>query len=726
MTDEAKEEKAELDADPLHEARERFNLWQDAWKDDRTRYIEDVKFAAGEQWPQNIKKQREDGDRPVLVVDKIGQYIRQVVNDSRQSRPAIKVRPVDSQADKETADVLQGLCRHIEDRSNSDVAYDTALECAVKGGMGFIRVTTEYAHDSTFEQEICIKRVRNPLTVIFDPDCIEPDGADSRGVFVIEDMDKETYEAAFGEDSAIDWEADCGKYGEWIGAEKVRIAEYFYIEEESQTLHLFVNGTTATDEEIKLAEADGITIPEIKESRNIPVKKVMWCKMNGKDYVEKPREWVGKYIPVIPVWGNEEDIDGEIRHTGMVHNAKDAARLYNYSRSAYAERVALTPKAPYVAAFGQVEDFPEWEDANNGSYSVLRYNPIDAAGNAVPPPQRQAAFDVPAGFAQDMQLSEHDIQASLGMYAASLGQPSNEKSGRAIMARERSGDMATFHYHDNLSRAIRHLGRIIVDMAPRVYDTARIVRILGMDGNPQMVQLNPNQPQSTVKMGAISIHNIGVGKYDVSVATGPSYTTRRQEAADAMMQMVQSNPSMMQIRGDLMVSNMDWPGSEEMADRLRLMLPPQIQQAANKDKGQSPEVHQVMAQAQQAIGQRDQQLQQAHQLLQGMQAKLQELLQTNHKDATELRIKQQELELSARDTEISAYNAETQRLKVLEPAIQAEQIKGVVIQTLQEIMQAPPPTEQEIFEPPPGGFFSPEQMPKGMEGMANVPPQGME
>lgn len=720
MTNEAKEEKAKAEIDPLHEARERYERWSEAWKDDRKRYIEDVKFAAGEQWPEAIRTEREGDGRPVLVVDKCGQYIRQVVNDSRQARPAIKIRPVDSKADIETADIMQGLCRHIEDRSNSDVAYDTALECAVKGGFGFFRILTEYAHESTFEQEIRIKRIRNPLTVVFDPDIMEPDGADARGAFIIEDINKEAYESMYGDENVIDWDSDTSKYGEWIGAEKVRIAEYFYVEESTQNLHLFMDGTTATDEEIKMAQEQGIQIPEIKETRAVPVKKVMWCKMNGKEYIEDPKEWPGKYIPVVPVWGNEEDIDGEVRHTGMIHSAKDSARLYNYSRSAYAERVALTPKAPYIAAFGQVDEFPEWEDANNKNYSVLRYNPIDAAGNSVPPPQRQQAFDVPAGFAQDMQISEHDIQAALGMYAASVGQPSNEKSGKAIMARERSGDMSTFHYHDNLARSIRQCGRIIVDMAPKVYDTERVIRILGIDGEPDMVQLNPNLQQASVKMGAKTIYNLNVGKYDVSVSTGPSYTTRRQEAAEAMMQMTQGNPGMMQIMGDLMVKNMDWPGADEMADRLKLMLPPQIQQAEQKDGEQSPEVQQVIAQAKQAIGQRDQQLQQAQQMMQQMQQKLQELMQVQQDKTVETQAKNQELQIKARDTEIKAYDAETKRMQALAPAFDPGQVQQLVFQTINDIMQAnAPPTDKPQETPPQGGFFSPEEM-------ANVPPQGMD
>lgn len=646
--------------DELHEMRERFARCQSAWAKDRERYREDVLFAAGDgHWPEEILKERELDGRPCLKVDKLGQYIRQIVNDSRQNTPAIKVRPVDDGADIETADIIQGLTRHIEDRSNAQVAYDTALECAVKGGFGYFRILSEYAHENTFNQELCIKRVRNPLTVWLDPDHQEPDASDINFAFVTEDLDEEEYEATYPDAEKVDFDSDAGKYGDWFGG-KVRVAEYWWVEKKSKKLHLLADGSTATDEDLEQFTAEtGLPAPEIIESRDIPQRVVKWGKVNGAGYLKEPQEWPGKWIPIVPVWGNEEDIDGELRHTGLIHNAKDAQRLYDYSRSAFAERVALTPKAPYIAAEGQVEDYEdEWTTANQVNWSVLRYRPIDIAGHPVPPPQRQQAHDIPAGFAQDMQLSEHDIQAAIGMYAASIGQPSNEKSGRAIMARQREGDIATFHYHDNLARAIRHAGRILVDLIPKIYDSKRVVRILGIDGTADMVTIDPELPMAKAKLGAKSIYNLNIGTYDVTVSVGPSYTSRRQESADAMIEMAQGNPAIWQTHGDLISKAMDWPDADQFAERFKMLLPPQIQQAEKEGEEVNPEVQAVMAQAEQAIAEREQMLQQAMEQMQQLAAQVQELQQG-------LMVKQEANQISSRKLDIEAYNAETQRITAL-------------------------------------------------------------
>ena len=662
----------------LKKIRDRFEVCQSAWSEDRKRYRDDVKFAAGDShWPEDIKASREQDGRPCLVVDKLGQYVRQIVNDSRQNSPAIKVRPVDDGADIDTADIIQGLCRHIEDRSNAQVAYDTALECAVKGGMGYFRILSEYAHESTFDQEICIKRVRNPLTVWLDPDHQEPDASDILYAFVTEDFDKEDYEATFPETPLTDFDSDAGKYGDWAG-EKVRVAEYWWIEKENKPLHLLEDGSTATDEDLaKFVEETGSPAPPIVDTRDIPQKVVKWCKVNGTDFIKEPQTWPGKWIPIVPVWGNEEDIDGELRHTGLIHNAKDAQRLYDYSRSAFAERVALTPKAPYIAAEGQVEDYEqEWENANQVNYSLLRYKPQSLDGHPVPPPMRQQAHDIPAGFSQDMQLSEHDIQAAIGMYAASLGQQSNEKSGRAILARQREGDIATFHYHDNLARSIRHCGRILVDLIPKIYDSKRVVRILGVDGSAEMVELDPSLEVPKAKMGSKSIYNLGIGTYDVTVSVGPSYTSRRQEAADAMIEMTQANPNIWATHGDLITKAMDWPDADQFAERFKLLLPPQIQQA-EQDEEVPPEVQAVVTQAQQVIAEKDQMLQQAMQQMQELAGQVKEL--------------QQGLMVKQEANQISMYEAETRRIAALAAAEAKEQdlqikVEQVVSQRLDQLL----------------------------------------
>lgn len=703
-----KEEKAALKADPLHEHRDAFKALHEAWKEDQKRYIEDVKFIAGDQWHQKDKDARDADGRPCLTVDKLNQYVKQVVNDSRQNRPSVKVRPVDSGADVEVAEIFQGMIRHIEDRSNADVAYDTAMECATKGGFGFFRIAREYAGENTFNQELAFKRVRNPLSVLFDRDCQEPDGSDARRVFIWEDMAEDEFVATYPNAEKVDWDAITGEKSEWYSDKKIRVAETYWVELEEATLHLLSDGSIVSDEEVQAAKAEGIPVPEILGSRQMQRRVVWWAKINGKEYLEGPTKEPGKWIPVVPVWGNEVDIEGKVIHSGMIHPAKDAQRLYNYSRTAFAERISRP--GTYVAADGQVEDYIEEWDGTDKNVAVKRYSPIDVAGNPLPPP-RLDATDIPAGLVQDMQMSEHDIQGALGMYNASLGERSNEKSGKAIMARQREGDMANFHYHDNLARAIRHAGRILVDLIPKIYDTSRVVRVLGLDGKADMIQIDPRQEQAVQKVGAKAIYNLGVGTYDVSVSVGPSYTTQRQEAAAAMGELFQGNPQMMQLIGDLFFRSQDWPMAEEIADRLKLMLPPQIQEAEKAEGEQSPEVMQVMQQAEQAIQQRDEALNQALQALEGMKAHIEKL-------ESERDIKMREIEVKDKEVDVKKYEAETDRAQALAPAFAPEQIQAIVLQTLQDIFNQPGVSAQvEMPMEAPAEAMPPEMMamPQEME-----------
>ena len=396
----------------------------------------------------------------------------------------------------------------------------------------------------------------------------------------------------------------------------------------------------------------------VKAVRNIPVRKVKHSLVSGAEYLEEPQEWPGKYIPICVVWGNEIDIEGKVTHSGIIRPAKDAQRLYNYSRSAFAERVALTPKAPWLAAEGQVEDYEdEWNTANTASHSVLRYVPTSLNGQPVPPPQRVNPTDVPVGFQQDMQISEHDIQGAIGMYAASLGAPSNERSGKAIMARQREGDTGTFHYHDNLNRAIRHCGRIIVDLIPKIYDSKRVVRIMGYDGTMSEASLDPGLPTASQKQGLQMMYNPGVGTYDVTITSGPSYNTLRQEATESMVTMIQAHPELMNVIGDLMVKNMDWPGAEEISKRLHMVLPPTILEAEQKavmDK-MPPEMQQAIEQFDMAIKQKDETMNAAANEIERLRVE-NDKLKTGHD------LKAAEIQIKAQEVQISQFEAETARL----------------------------------------------------------------
>jgi len=658
VTDEAQEEAEELKVDPLHEMREKFKLADEYWGDDRRAALDDIKFRAGEQWPAEIVAQREKDKRPCLTVDKLNQYIRQIVNDGRQNRPSIKVSPVDSKADVATAEIMAGIIKHIESRSNADAAYDTALDSSATGGFGYFTVTTEYSGEETFDQDICIKRVRNPLTIIIDPESVEADASDMKFAFVMETMTKDEFEKKYPNKLPADFNTN-EKYEGWYGDE-VRVARYWEVVEEDRTLYQMVDGTViskARYDELKdggLVEIDSM----VKAVRNIPVRKVKHSLVSGAEYLEEPQEWPGKYIPICVVWGNEIDIEGKVTHSGIIRPAKDAQRLYNYSRSAFAERVALTPKAPWLAAEGQVEDYEdEWNTANTASHSVLRYVPTSLNGQPVPPPQRVNPTDVPVGFQQDMQISEHDIQGAIGMYAASLGAPSNERSGKAIMARQREGDTGTFHYHDNLNRAIRHCGRIIVDLIPKIYDSKRVVRIMGYDGTMSEASLDPGLPTASQKQGLQMMYNPGVGTYDVTITSGPSYNTLRQEATESMVTMIQAHPELMNVIGDLMVKNMDWPGAEEISKRLHMVLPPTILEAEQKavmDK-MPPEMQQAIEQFDMAIKQKDETMNAAANEIERLRVE-NDKLKTGHD------LKAAEIQIKAQEVQISQFEAETARL----------------------------------------------------------------
>lgn len=643
----------------IEEALKRFHYCEEAESENRQRALDDLKFSLGEQWPEEVKRARENdvnGARPCLTVDKLGQYVRQVVNDSRQNKPSIKVRPVDSGADPEVADMMQGLARHIEDASRADIAYDTSIEFAVRAGFGYIRIATDYADDESFDIDAFIRTVRNPFSCYLDPDIDRLDGSDARYGFVFDDMPRDMFESTYPDADPCSFESGKNEdHSEWIGKDTVRIAEYFRIEETPKKVWQAQDGSLS---EIEISGAP---------SRTIKQRVVAWYKLTAKEIIER-NIFPSRFIPIVPVYGHIIDVAGKRHVTGLIRPAIDAQRMYNYSASAYVERVALVPKAPYIMAEGQDEGHEaEWASANTANLPYLTYKPTDLNGTPMPPPQRQPGADIPQGWLQAMQSTEHDIQSSLGMYNAAIGAPSNEKSGKAIMARQREADNATFHFIDNLSRAIRHVGRILVDMIPRIYDTQRVVRILGEDGSVETAEINPDQESPMLERrdngGNViaKIYNPTLGKYDVTITVGPAYTTKRQEAADFMTQVAQANPQLMPIIGDLMFRAMDMPYAEEIAERLKLMLPPQILEHEQQEQGQQ----QIPPQVQQAM-------QMAGQQIQELQGALQQAQQALAAAEGDQQTEQAKLSIESRKQAVEEYRAETERMQVRIEAMQQE------------------------------------------------------
>lgn len=581
----------------IKEAVDRFKACADREEENWGRAREAIEFRALKQWPDAVKRDRENpnqegGPQPCPVLDKTNQYVRQVVNEERLNRPAIKVRPVDDQADVKVAEIYNGIIRHIEDASNADVAYSTAGEHAVDGGFGYWRILTEYCDPMSFDQDIRIKRLQNRFMVLLGPHT-EPDGSDAKYGFIFEDMAIEDFERTHPGKKPTNFDALMQDNPDWFTDETIRVCEYMRIEYQKVKLVLLETGDVERKEDVEEAIKNGVSVPAILQERESMVPKVRWYKLTATDLLEE-RDLIGSYIPIIKVIGNELVMpDGKCRTSGLMESAMDPQRLHNYAHAGFITHVALAPRAPWVAAEGQVDGYlNDWKSANRKNISVLRYKPIsDETGQPVPKPDRVQPAGVPPGWQQVLMNTEHGIESAVGMYGPSIGGPARERSGVALDAQKEQGSVGNFHFADNQARAIRHTGRIIVEMIPKIYDTQRIARIIGEDGTPEMAHLNPDQEtavaprKNSVGEAVGDSYNLNVGKYDVTITVGPSWSTKRQEGAQMMTEALKSNPELTQIIGDLYFKSLDVPYADKIAERLKAMLPPPIQEMeANKDK----------------------------------------------------------------------------------------------------------------------------------------------
>lgn len=659
--------------DLLATMRSRFTMALSAYSESREDELDDLRFMAGSpdnqwQWPADVLATRGSvqgqtiNARPCLTINKLPQHVRQVTNQQRQNRPSGKVIPADDQADVKVAEIFDGIIRHIEYMSDADVAYDTACDNQVTYGEGYVRILTEYAREDSFDQDLRIGRVRNSFSVYMDPTIQDPCGSDAQWCFITEDMLKADYERAFPDAQPISSIMSRGigdqSLSQWLNENTIRIAEYFYIDHRKATLHLYPGNVTAfanTPQDKQLAAMFGKPL----RTRQVDRKRVMWMKTNGYEVLDE-REWPGKYIPVVRVVGNEFEVDGRLFVSGLVRNAKDAQRMYNYWTSQEAEMLALAPKAPFIGYGGQFEGYEmNWKTANTTNWPYLEVNPdvTDGAGNVLPLPQRAQPPMAQTGLIQAKMGAAEDIKSTTGQYNASLGQQGNERSGKAIMARVQEGDTGTYHYVDNLGRAIRHVTRQLVDLIPKIYDTERIARIIGVDGEVGMAKINPQQPEPVKNIidqaGNVieKIYNPTVGTYDVVITTGPSYLTKRQEAVEAMANILQTSPQLWQVAGDLFIKNMDWPGAQEMAARFKKIIDPKV--LAEDDK--PPELQA----AEQMIEALTQQLNQTMGMVENIQ---------NSMEAQELKIK--------------AYDAETKRISAMQMAMTPDQVQDIVMGTI--------------------------------------------
>ena len=566
------------DSDVIADCREALRLCMNADDAERSLSLAELEFEAGEHWTaEEIAARDSPPQRPRLTTNTLPAILHQVTNDNRQNRQSIKVHPVDDKADPEIADILEGLIRHIEYESNADVAYDTAVSSAAAIGFGFFRLVSEFSAPDSFDQDLKIKRIRNPFTVYGDPLMQEIDGSDARYWIVTSKISRIQFERDYPDAEATvgAFEGGAGD-NNWFPTDEVRLAEYYRIEETPATLSAYSDGSTRFDDDKSPLPFGVFKV----RSRPSMKRKVMWYKLTGAeilDSAEIPCDW----IPIFPVWGDEIDINGKIKRFGLIRNAKDPCRMYNFWLTTATEEIALRPKTPYIGAVGQFETAKkEWQLANQRSYSYLEYDPVTVDGQIASAPTRQPMSDIPAGALQMAAHARDNIKATTGIYDASLGARGNETSGKGINARKRQGEIANFHYSDNLGKTQRQLGRCLLCMIRATYDKERVARILGEDLKAETVTLNqPNpNPRPDPKTGAVKaiLNDVRVGKYDVVMSIGPAYNTRREEAMDGMLAVGQSWPKLMDLAGDKVIGAMDWPGAGDIAKRVERSIPAEI------------------------------------------------------------------------------------------------------------------------------------------------------
>ncbi len=556
-------------------ARARMDEAYSAEQPHRERAEDDLRNVVGDQWPEEERNERESDGRPCLTINILAQNVRQVTGQIRSLNPAIKVTAADSAANKDTAEVIEGMIRHIENKSDASSIYEAATESAAASSIGYWRIRADYAEGDTFDQELKIERVFNPFSVFLDPFAKDPTRKDARYGFVVAEMPRETFKAEYPDATISDITSDhkLPNFEQWQTAESVTVAEYFWTEHKEHQIGLLPSGQV-----IRGPFPKGI---QIGKTRTVKEPQVMWAKITGADVLEGPQEFPCRYIPIVAVTGEEWHLGEETYRSSVIRFAKDPQRMFNYAASTDAEVTALQPKAPFMVSAKQIaglEGF--WNEMGTANRPYLPYNPDPEAGM----PQRVSPPVASQALQMQMQMAAENIKRTTGIYDASLGARSHETSGRAILARKGERQNATRISAEKMVKAITHTGCILVDMIPRIYDTQRIVRVLGEDGQEKMETINALV--QTVN-GSMTYNDMSAGRYDVNVSVGPSYSAKREETQQGLQSLLQAVPGAAQVLGDLYVSTMEWEHADRAAERLRKMLPPGI--AEESDEEMTPE-----------------------------------------------------------------------------------------------------------------------------------------
>jgi hypothetical protein len=637
----------------IRTARARFTRSEEAEAELRREFGIDQEYRAGMQWPDDVRNDRESFGqrRPCHVVNLLPGAIAQVTNEQRAHRPSLRVSPAGGDATVEVAQICDGLLRHIQRDSRAPIAYDVASAEAAGPGRGWFRVITEYESPRSFAQKLTILSIPNAMSVYPQPNLREPDYSDMQWCFVVEDVAHDEFLARYPgmEPQAFDAWASAGG-DPWITRDTVRVADYYYRELEPTTLVLLSDGTVVDLEGAGVKALPPLLPPgvTIVDQRTAQLPKVYWCKINGQQVLERTA-WPGSWIPVVPVLGDMFYVNGRVRISGIIRDARDPQTMINYWESARTEAIALAPRAPWIGAEGQFEGHEqEWEHANRRNYAYLEYKIMDVRGAPVGPPQRNVQEPAIQALNYACESAKNNFQATTRIYDASYGAPGNERSGRAIQARDANADMSNSHYNDNLGRSLHHLGRLLLELLPRIYDEpGRVQQIVHEDGTEKLVTLN--QPYTDDETGIEQFYNLGAGHYAVEVTTGPSYATRRQEGFAGLTELAKADPKIMQVADDLVIAQSDIVGAKDIAKRLKKTIPPQLlddEQGADKDTqlAQATGQAQRFQQEAQALDAHAQELTgQAQQLAQENQA----LKAQAQSKAEELALKRAELQLKA-------------------------------------------------------------------------------
>lgn len=569
----------------LEDATEEWDACKNFYGDNYDESKKDWQFLHGDgQWDERDIKARKEQGRPALTLNQLLPYAQQIVNDIRQARMAVRVTPVDEDADKDTAEVLQGIIRNIENQSDASTAYSTAALNAVGAGIGWLRIRVDYADNTTFDQEIYIERVLDFTSVYIDPSSTALDGHDAEFGFIRMDYRKERFAELYPDAEPISFD-DATTQSDYVC-----VVEYFRKYYKTDTLYQIrlIDGSiqVINGEQKQTLDDDGTVVYEELDSRKVDIPYVKHCILNGEENPISETEFPSDYIPLVPVIGEEVYIDDKREFHSLIRQAKDAQRMYNYYSTTSTELTAMQPKAPWIAPVGSFKSYgDDWANANNSNAPYLEYDVVhDKNDQRVEPPVRQQPFQGSAGMMQAAATAKEDIRLAIGMPQANMGERGNEVSGIAIRNRQVEGDNATFHFVDNLATSIQQIGRILVNMIPRLYSERKIARIMGEDDEVRNVPINqpfvkeggqeramsPNDKEST------GIYDLGLGKYDVVCDVGAAYSSKRQETADKLIQLISAQPELASVTGDLLFKALDIPMGDQIADRLKSTMDPSI------------------------------------------------------------------------------------------------------------------------------------------------------